>query len=276
MANETRESLNKRIRNAIFQEALFRPESALVIAATLLLSTASAIFPDFLGVVPIWGWLVGGAIAEGALIGAALTDPEFGRKVAAKVLQHEYRPERLKDKYLQQRLAEAFDYRSRIEAGIRQRSNSVLKDELIETATQIDDWLENIYDLALRIDRYQQDATILDRDRKRAEARLQQLQAELSATQNTAVRDQVQDTMQGLQRQLQTLDALENTIKRARLQLESSLTHLGTIYSQTMLVDVKDIDRARARRLRQEIADEVTELNDLLGSMDEVYSAEAF
>jgi hypothetical protein len=41
-----------------------------------------------------------------------------------------------------------------------------------------------------------------------------------------------------------------------------------------MLVDAKDIDSGRARRLRQEIAGEVTELNDILLAMDEVYTAE--
>jgi outer membrane protein TolC len=77
-----------------------------------------------------------------------------------------------------------------------------------------------------------------------------------------------------LQRQLDTLASLDDTIQRAKLQLENSLTSLGTIYSQTMLVDAKDIDSGRARRLRQEIADEVTELHDVLIAMDEVYSAE--
>jgi predicted translin family RNA/ssDNA-binding protein len=276
MANETRESLEKRVRKALFQEAIFRPESAIVIAATMLVTTASAVFPNFVPIVPAWGWLLGGLVAEGALVGVALTDPEFGRRVAAKVLRHDYQPERLKDKYLQQRMAEALDYRSRIEAAVRQRSDTVLRDELIETTVQIDEWLENIYDLALRIDRYQDDAAVLERDRKRAETRLYQLQHELSATQDTAVREQLSETIEGLQQQLQSLNALESTIQRARLQLENSLTHLGTIYSQTMLVDVKDIDRARAKRLRQEISDEVTELNDLLSSMDDVYSAEAF
>ncbi len=275
MANETRASLEKKVRNAIFQEAIFRPESAIVIAATMLLTAASAIGLNFVEIIPAWGWLVGGLVAEGALVGVSLTDPEFGRKVAAKVLHRDYQPARLKDKYLQQRMAEALDYRSRIEAGIRTRSDSVLKDELIETATQIDAWLENIYDLAQRIDRYQAEMAILERDRKRAETRLKQLQSEQGATQNPAVKEQLNVTIAGLQEQLQTLDTLESTIKRARLQLENSLTHLGTIYSQTMLVDVKDIDRARAKRLRQEIAEEVTELNDLLVSMDDVYATES-
>ena len=51
-------------------------------------------------------------------------------------------------------------------------------------------------------------------------------------------------------------------------------SNLGTIYSQTMLVDVKDIDSGRAKRLRQEISEEVNELQDLILAMDEVYAAQ--
>ncbi|MCA9919660.1 MAG: hypothetical protein KC445_17000, partial [Anaerolineales bacterium] len=201
--------------------------------------------------------------------------PEFGRRVVAKMLQNEFKPERLKDKKLQRQINEALDYRSRIEKGIRERTDSVLKDELTETAGQIDDWLENIYDLAKRIDRYQEEREILHRDRVRAESRLAQLHADFERAQNGAIKEQIQTTMNSLERQLQTLETLEATIQRARLQLENSLTHLGTIYSQTMLVDAKDIDRGSARRLRHEIAEEVTELNDLLMSMEEVYTAES-
>lgn len=278
MTNDTRASLEKRVRNALFQEAIFRTESAVVIAATMLLTAASIFLDDvaIIGQIPALVWLLGGTAVEAALVASSLTDPEFKRQVAAKVLRRDYKPERLKDKYLQQRMAEALDYRGRIQEGINKRTDTVLRDELTETLGQIDDWLENIYDLALRIDNYQNDAAVLERDRKRAEERLKQLQREKEGTRDTAVKQQLEETIEGLHSQLRTLDTLDNTIKRARLQLENSLTHLGTIYSQTMLVEAKDIDRARARRLRQEIVDEVTELNDILVTMDDVYSAEAF
>ncbi len=70
--------------------------------------------------------------------------------------------------------------------------------------------------------------------------------------------------MASKERQLATLEKLEDTIQRAELQLENSYTFLATIYSQTMLVDAKDIDSGRSRRLRQEISDEVDELQDML------------
>jgi hypothetical protein len=72
---------------------------------------------------------------------------------------------------------------------------------------------------------------------------------------------------------LETLEKLSDTIRRAELQLETSISQLATIYSQTMLVDAKDIDSSQARRLRLEISDEVDEIQDILLAMDEVYAS---
>lgn len=273
--SKAREALEERVQKAIWQESFVRWESAVVLALTAMLTTFSAVGVPLVEFVPFWGWLLGGVLAEAGLVYSSVIDPAFGQRVITKMLKNEFKPERLNDKKLQQQINEALDYRSRIEKGIRERTDSVLKDELTQTASQIDDWLENIYDLAQRIDRYQQEREILHRDRVRAESRVTQLQADFDRAKNPAIKEQIQTTMNSLQRQLQTLQTLEATIQRARLQLENSLTHLGTIYSQTMLVDAKDIDRGSARRLRHEIAEEVTELNDLLVSMDEVYTAES-
>lgn len=272
MANETRELLEKRVQKAILQESFLRWESAVVISLTLVLAVLTA--TSVIDILPAWIWLLGGAIAEGALVYSSLTDQEFGRKVVANLLRHEFQPERLRDKRLQQRVNQALDYRSRINQAIRGQQDSLLKDELSQTAGQIDDWLENIYDLAQRIDRYQQDRSILTRDHKRAITRSAELRQKLKQEKNPAVKTQIERTLEGIQQQIKTLETLENTIERAELQLENSLTHLGTIYSQTMLVDAKDIDSGRAKRLRQEIDEEVTELNDVLLAMDEVNSTE--
>lgn len=269
MANKSREALEKRVQKAILQESFLRWESAVVIALTLLLAVFGSNFVEF---IPAWVWLIGGIGAEALLVYSSLTDAEFGRKVVASLLQHEFKPERLRDKNLQLQINQALDYRSRINQAIRSQGDSLLKDELSQAAGQIDAWLENIYDLAQRIDRYQKDQELLKRDYERAKKRSAELANQLKRENDMAVKTQIQATLEGIQQQLTTLETLENTIQRAELQLENTLTHLGTIYSQTMLVDAKDIDSGRARRLRQEIVEEVTELNDVLLAMDDVQS----
>lgn len=272
MSNKVRESLEKRVQKAIIQEAFFRWESAAVISLSLLMAVFA---PRFIQFIPSWAWLLGGVGAELALVYSSLTDPDFGRKVVSDLLRHEFEPERLRDRHLRQQVNQALDYRSRIEKAIRERSDSVLKAELSQTASQIDEWLENIYDLARRIDRYQEEKKILIRDRRSADTRISELEDRLKSEDNPSVQDQIRITLAGLRRHRATIESLDDTIGRAELQLENSLTNLGTIYSQTMLVDAKDIDGGRAKRLRQEISDEVAELHDVLLAMDEVYSAES-
>lgn len=268
---DKQESLEQRAQRAILQESFFRVESAIIIALTLL---SAVLLPSFVDMIQWWMPVLFGLITEGILVYSSLTDPEFGGKVVEKLLQTEFRPEKLSNKRLQQQMNQALDYRHRIDRAIREQGNSMIKDEFSQTAGQIDEWLENIYDLARRIDRYQQERDVLLRDRKQAEQRMDALRAKLAHEQATAVRDQLELSITSTQRQLDTLNKLDDTIERAQLQLDNSLTHLGTVYSQTMLVDAKDIDSGRARRLRQEIADEVVELNDILVAMDEVYLAE--
>lgn len=271
MTTKKEETLRERVQKALLQEAIVRPESALVISITLLL----AVFAPqvgFLEFIPFWIWLLGGVLAEGALIYSSLSDPEFGRKVAAKELRREFHPEKLSDPQLQQRVNEALDYRSRIEKTIREQDDSMVRDELSETAAQIDAWLEHIYSLAQRIDRYQQERDVLERDRDRTEIRIKELEVLLAREDNESIKSQIASTLESKERQLATLKKLADTIQRAELQLESSHTLLATIYSQTMLVDAKDIDSGRSRRLRQEISDEVDELQDMLLAMDEVYT----
>ncbi|RMH00716.1 MAG: hypothetical protein D6706_03320 [Chloroflexi bacterium] len=271
MTNKTRENLEKRVRRALFTESFFRLESATVIALTLILT---AFAPQLIEFIPWWAWLLLGSAGEVALIYSSMTDPEFARQVVANLLQNEFKPERLRDKELQIQMKRALDYRSRIEQAIRAQNTSMLRDELVATASQIDEWLENIYGLAQRIDRYRREKPVFERDRQRIITRQKELEKQLKTEDDPRVRSQIEETLASLNRNLETMEKLENTIQRAELQLENTLANLATIYSQTLLVDAKDIDSGRARRLRQEITEEVHELNDVLSAMDEVYTAE--
>jgi len=276
MSSTTR-TLPERVQKAMLQYAFFRWESAVLLAMTTVISALFLIAGRMMPGIPGWAWLLslgGGLAGEAALVYSSLTDPETGRRVIENLLRSEFHPERLRDKRLQQQINDALDYRGRIEAAIRDKQETVLRDNLAETARQIDEWLENIFSLAQRLDKYQEDRQILDRDHERAVKRLQQLRQQLLKEQDPAVKNQIEINIRGLERQIGTIESLHSTMGRARLQLENTLSALGTLYSQTMLVGAKDIDSGRARRLRQEIAEEVEELNDMLLAMDELYAAQ--
>lgn len=265
-----REQLEKRAQSAIVRESFFRWESAVLLGLTAV----SAVIPLAAASIPngySLAALAVGLLAEAGIVYSSIKDPEFGRRVTAKLLRDDFKPGRLRNPKLRKQVAQAFDYRSRIDEAIRRRENNLITDELRDTASHFDDWIEHIYSLAERIDRYLKDRASLERDRVRVESRLAQLRQQLAQTRDAALRKQIESTVNSMERQVQTLRDVNSTIQRAELQLENSLTHLGTIYSQTMLVDVKDIDTSRARRLRHDISEEVSELNDVLAAMDEVY-----
>ncbi len=272
MTKPIRDTLEKRAQRAILQYAFFRPESAAVIALTILLAYFA---PNVIGVLPWWTWLLGGLAGEAAVVYSSLTDTEAHRLIVARMLQDEFHPERLNDAWLQKQVQEAFDYRSRITAAIRERRDTVLKDHLEDTARQLDEWLEEVYGLAQRLDRYVRERELHTRNRQRAQERIRQLEKQRNEESAPAVQREIEFNLESLRRQLEAIDQLEGAMERARLRLENTITSMGTIYTQTMLVGAKDIDSGRARRLRQEISDEVDELGDVLTAMDEVYAADA-
>src|SRR6185369_1203497 len=85
-----------------------------------------------------------------------------------------------------------------------------------------------------------------------------------------AVRSELENQVKQLEQQLTNLEATANSVKRAEIQLESTLSSLGTIYAQMSLLGTKEVDSSRAQRLRLEIQDEVSSLQDTIEAMDEV------
>lgn len=274
MAKNAEKSYRDRVQRALLEHAFFRWESAATLGITAILSAGSWIL-GYVDVIPPWIWpicLALGLIGEGALVYSSMHDPEVGQRVVAQLLKDEFHPEQLRSRALQARLDQAFDYRSRIEAAIRNRPDTMLKETLTETAQQIDQWLKNLYGLAQRLDQYHVDAEQLNKDYDRVSKRSQQLAQKLSRERDPAVADQMEKTLESMARQLQTIEKVRNTMTQAELQLEHTLSALGTIYSQAMLFDAKGVNKRQASRLSEEISEEINQLDDVLHAMDEVYA----
>jgi len=270
---DSQDSFQRRFRRTLVEYAFFRWESAIVIALTIVLSAMSFVYKDT-GIMPQWTWigcLVFGLISEIFLIYASLTDPETSRSVIEHIRHEDYRPKRLRSKILQQKIDKAIDYYSRIESSIQKAHSSAIKQNLVETSQQMTEWLKNIHVLAQRLDNYESEQVILDRDKKQVSERIYELRKQQTSEKDDAVKQQIQETITGMRRQLEMIERLENTMSQANLKMEHTLSALGTLYSQTMLIKAKDINAGHAKRLREEISEEMDTLNDILSAMDEVY-----
>lgn len=262
------QSLEKQVQRAIFEYAFLRWESAGIISATIFL--ALSLFPDWLWI----GSLLFGLIGEATLVYSSITDPETRRRIRSQVIEKRIKnihPERLHDRVLQQKVKKAIDYYKGIEAAKREGSDNIIKKHLSETTSQIGEWLCNIYGLAQRLDRFQEEKKGLELDKKEVNTRIHRLQQQLQTEHDLKTKQQFQQTLEGRRLHLETLERLENIIKHAELQLERALSDLGTIYSQTILIEARDMDSEQMTKLRQEITQKATWLGDFISEISDLY-----
>jgi hypothetical protein len=264
-----REELEQRATRAILIRSIYRWESAAIIALTLILF---ALVRQPLPFWQPWYWLALGALGEIGLVWSSLKDPEFRARAVAEMFREKFRPREVKDQGLRKQVEKALEYRDRIDDVINKSREGVLRDHLKDVSRGITDWMENVFRLAKRLDTYLQDGMI-HQDLQTVEPAIQNLKKRLALEDNDTVKRQISQTIAQRQIQRDNLHKLENVMERAQFQLESTITAMGTVYSQMMILNARDVASGRADRLQQDVADQVQALQDIVHTMDEVYQA---
>ncbi len=260
-----------RALGAVLMNALFRWESlvTIVITAILFLFVTDVPLPFGIEWQP-WFWLVLGAIAEVGMVGAALTDPEANAEAIAREFEQKYDLRQIKSNVSADRLRRAMEYRRNM-MELASRHSGAMRTSLRQTISDVNDWIGHMYNLALHIDAFDSNE-LVERDRKMVPQQLEKARQRLARENDPAVRRDLEEQVRGLELQLNNLEATANSVKRAEIQLESTLSALGTIYAQMSLLGTKEVDSARAQRLRDDIKDEVAGLQDTIDALDEVQS----
>ena len=129
-----------------------------------------------------------------------------------------------------------------------------------------------MYDLALHIDAFEGNA-LFERDIKQVPQKIEKVKIRIDRERDDRVRSDLEGQLKLLEQQLLNLEATKNSIKRAEIALESTLSSLGTLYAQMSLLGTKTggTDSSRFQRLRLEIKDEIHNLQDTIDAMDEVH-----
>jgi hypothetical protein len=190
--------------------------------------------------------------------------------VVAGLFREEFDPRQVRDQKLQQKLDQALEYRERIDRAVRQQRESVLRQHLADMATGIDNWISQMFRLVRRLDAYQGD-TVIQRDLEAVPKEIDSLDARLRLETDSAIRKQMETTLAGKIAQHRSLDRLADTMERAELQTDHSLSALGTVYSQILLIGAREVDSGRTQRLREDIREQVASLQDMVDSINEVY-----
>ena len=263
-----RSELQQKAQSTLIQYAIFRVESAIIIALTLVLTF---LYPRPFPWWPRFGWVLLGIVALGVLVYSSLTDAEANAQVLLNMFQEQFNPRNITDKNLRTKVESALEYQRRIETQIRQQNSGLIRDRLEDTAGQITAWLSNIYQLALRLDTYNRD-DLLERERATLPKEIDQLLAQRRSESNPRVQEQLDNVIASKRNHWQSLRDLDARMKQASLQLDQSLTALATIYSQVQLIDAQSVDSGRAERLQADIQEQVARLNDLVSSLNDVYN----
>ncbi len=265
--SKTKENLRERAWQAILGRAFFSVESAVIIALSIVLFG--------LGYMPFEWWQAGywlafGALAEVLYLGVTVTDPKAAQRAVDAMLTERYNPSEIRNPIARERLKRALEYRRLIGEAAGKYSGA-MRTNLDATSSEISDWIAQIYVLAKRMDSFEENE-VINRDRRMVPQDLKNLRRRLETEDADSVRAELEEAIQTKETQLANLRNLENNIKRADIQLDHTLSALGTVYAQMQIIDAKDLDSGHAQRLQEDIRDEVMSLQDTISAIDEVQS----
>ncbi len=269
-----RDELEQRAGRAILTRSIYRWESAVIIALTLGLAvlTLAGVIPALFGIFQWWFWLALGALGEVGLVWSSVRDPEFRARAVAEMFREKFNPRQIESTALRQRVEKALEYRDRIDEVIAKSQEGVMRDHMTDVSQGITDWMQNVFRLAGRLDAYMADDT-LRQDLQSVIPSIDSLKKRLALEDDDTVKRQISQTIAQKQIQRDNLHKLQNVMERAQFQLESTITAMGTVYSQMMILGARDVASGRAQRLQQDIDDQVQALQDVVQTMDEVYQA---
>jgi hypothetical protein len=165
-------------------------------------------------------------------------------------------------------LEQAYDYKIKIEKAIKDAPDSTNQANLDNLAKQVETLVEAVEALVERISSLRRD-NVIRRDFQTVPQAINDLEKRLTTETDPAVRAQLERTLINRRKQLEALEALQNMIKRAEIQIESTLSQLGTIYSQ-LLTGQSTSQVADYSRLATDLDEEVRLLQDYLEALREV------
>lgn len=265
------EQVRRRVLGTLLTNAVLRWESFITLLVTAILFIGVGDF-SLLGTgveLPAVFWLLLGGAAEGALIWSMLTDPEETQEAMAREFESKYDLSYVRNSVSRERLRTAMEYRRNMIKLVKQRPGA-MRTELRETVERVNDWIAAMYDLATHIDAFE-DNEIVMRDLRSVPQKIEKTRIRIEQETDERVVDDLRRQLELLERQRLNLEQTKNSVKRAEIQLESTLSSLGTVYAQMSLLGTKsEVDSSRGKRLRIQIQDEVNSLQDTLEAMDEV------
>lgn len=268
--SEQQNTLRRRALGAILVNALKSPQflfTLLFTAGLYFLVGSNVAIPGWQD----WYWLVGGGVTALGFLGATITDPEAAQDAVNRMFERELNLDRVKNRVARQHVMKALEYRTQM-LELAKKAKGSLRMNLLQTVDDVNSWIGHMVDLALHLDEFA-DNQLVSRDVKEVPQRIANVEKRInieSKSNNVAVVNELIRQREQLEQQLTNLQAAVNNSKRAEIQLESALASLGTMYAQMSRLGTSEVDSGKMQRMRLEIQEEVSSLQDTIHAMDEV------
>jgi hypothetical protein len=174
---------------------------------------------------------------------------------------------RFSDDMLQAYVERAEAYQIEIDH-LAQNSTDTNQNRVREVAAHMREWTTSITDLAQRVENFRQNK-LISNDLKDVPKSVARLEKRLNSETDPIMRAELERTLTNRRQQLAALEKVQRNIQMAEIKIESTLSMLGTIYSQ-ILAGQSTRQVADYRRLLNEIDEEVHTLQDHLQALEEV------
>lgn len=169
---------------------------------------------------------------------------------------------------LQDYLAQTHAYQRKIDQAIADTASPARRVTLDSLAQRIAQWTEAIEKLVQRLNHLRQDE-VIRHDLRTVPKAITDLQKRLAKESDPDLRQQLERTLANRRKQQAALDELQSVMRRAEAEIESTLSMLGTIYSQ-VLTGQSTNDVADYSHLSTDVDEEVRRLEDQLEALREV------
>lgn len=229
----------------------------------------------------LWGTIMGrDDAAETAFAG---TRSHTGRRQAAQPQQQPMDQRRetvpateqpdVANQLIQEHLDKADSYRRQINELLQSSPNRHLQAHLQDLAAQVQQWTEAIGALARRVDSFQRN-NVIQHDLASVPQAITKLEEHVAVETDPALKAELERTLTNRRHQWTALQNLEKMMKQAEVKIESTLSSLGTLYSQ-MLISQSTDQVANYGRLSEHVDEEVRTLQDHLEALEEVKLGQA-
>lgn len=169
---------------------------------------------------------------------------------------------------LQDYLDQARAYKGQIDSVIKAASGRRDRVALGDLTDQVNRWTQAIEELVQRINALELDP-LIRQDLQAVPRAIEELEERLTQANEPSIRAQLERTLANRRKQLDSLEQLQTVLARAEIQVESTLSMLGTIYSQ-LLTGQSTTHVADYSRLSADVDEEVRLLQDQLEALREV------